>query len=540
MITKRITNIVLLAVSVLFLFGCARMDMPEDIRAVAGWEGRDPNSAEVFSFVVISDRTGDRTVGEWPIAVQEINLLKPDFVVCIGDLVEGYTEDLDEVHVQWDELELMVRQFDAPFFYCPGNHDVTNDMLLEEYIRRHGVDGRTYYSFDYRNYHFIILDSYTVQHHRDYLEEQLAWFKKDVAAAKSAEHIFVFFHHPKLDMGDVGEEFWSELASVLPTERVTVFNGHTHQLGYVEEGGLKALVLGPTGAGGLDGNDLSGKYRMYAHVAVDDEGPVVSLIPLHEIRTQSYAKLVENLKALSLVAHTVGVPNAGGQVTFEVMNPIEEPIQLSVKWDAMDWKVKPEVLDLTLVPQEHYEMTFDLAPSSENLSPPTAFAYFQVPVRDSNRTETLTRQAMVNVSSTYEENLTTGKPVKVSGGTQNGHLPEHAVDGMADQWSAWWATPGPQWLEVDLEKVYRLGSVQVFPYWDGSRYYQYTVEVSTDGRNWFQVADLSGNTALATEKGELHEFEVTRARYVRVNMLKNSANQAVHLVEVRVFEAEED
>ena len=540
MITKREVEMVFLIIFALFLFGCARMDMPEDIRAVAGWEGRDPNSTEAFSFVVISDRTGDRTVGEWPVAVREINLLKPDFVVCIGDLVEGYTEDLDEVREQWDELESLVQQFDAPFFYCPGNHDVTNDMLLEEYIRRHGVNGRTYYSFDYRNYHFIILDSYTVQHHRDYLEEQLGWFEQDVIAARNAEHVFVFFHHPKPDMGDVGEEFWSSLSSLLPTERATAFNGHTHTLGYSEEGGLTALVLGPTGAGGVDGNDLSGKYRMYAHVAVDDGGPVISLIPLHEIRTQSYAKLVQDLKALRLVAHTVGVPNAGGRVTFGMMNPLEEKIQLSVKWNARDWKIEPDFLDLTLEPREHYIMEFDLAPSSENPSPPIALAHIEVPVPDSNRTETLTRQAVVNVSSTYEENLTTGKSVKVSGGTQEGHFPEHAVDGMADQWSAWWATPGPQWLEVDLEKVYRLGSVRVFPYWDGSRYYQYTVEVSTDGRNWLQVADLSENTALATEKGELHEFEATRARFVRVNMLKNSANRAVHLVEVRVFEAEQD
>ena len=33
----------------------------------------------------------------------------------------------------------------------------------------------------------------------------------------------------------------------------------------------------------------------------------------------------------------------------------------------------------------------------------------------------------------YEENLTTGKPVTVSGGTQDGHPPEMAVDGLADR-----------------------------------------------------------------------------------------------------------
>jgi hypothetical protein len=35
----------------------------------------------------------------------------------------------------------------------------------------------------------------------------------------------------------------------------------------------------------------------------------------------------------------------------------------------------------------------------------------------------------------------------------------------------------------------------------------------------------------------MHKFNPAPACYVKVSMLKNSANPAVHLVEVRVFEA---
>ena len=79
--------------------------------------------------------------------------------------------------------------------------------------------------------------------------------------------------------------------------------------------------------------------------------------------------------------------------------------------------------------------------------------------------------------------------------------------------------------------------VQVVPHWDGVRYYQYTVDVSTDGEKWTQVADASKNAEVGTEKGYMHKFDAVKARYVRVNMLKNSSNPAVHLVEVRVYEA---
>ena len=90
---------------------------------------------------------------------------------------------------------------------------------------------------------------------------------------------------------------------------------------------------------------------------------------------------------------------------------------------------------------------------------------------------------------------------------------------------------------MDLEKEYNLGSVRIFPYWDGNRYYQYTVEVSTDGTNWKQVVDASKNTTPETDQGRMYQFAPTKGRYIRVNVLKNSDNQAVHLVEVRAYEA---
>ena len=134
----------------------------------------------------------------------------------------------------------------------------------------------------------------------------------------------------------------------------------------------------------------------------------------------------------------------------------------------------------------------------------------------------------------YERNLTTGKPATASS-IEAGHGPEYAVDGQINVDRAWWAAPYPQWLQVDLQGVYKLGSVRVYPYWDGSRYYRYTVELSVDAKSWVQVADMSQNTRPATESGDLLRFEPRDARYVRVNMLYNSANQGVHLVQVRVY-----
>ena len=132
--------------------------------------------------------------------------------------------------------------------------------------------------------------------------------------------------------------------------------------------------------------------------------------------------------------------------------------------------------------------------------------------------------------------IAVGKPVTVSGGSEPGHGPEQAVDGRTGG-GYWAASPYPQWLKIDLEKVESIDRVQICTFHDGERFYKYTVEVSPDGMNWIQVVDESQNTTPATRRGKLYTFKATAARYIKVNMLSNSANVGVHLTEVKVFRA---
>ena len=134
------------------------------------------------------------------------------------------------------------------------------------------------------------------------------------------------------------------------------------------------------------------------------------------------------------------------------------------------------------------------------------------------------------------KNLTTGKPVTASV-TEGGYGPENAVDGVVERDRAWWAGPYPQWLQVDLQAVHKVNKIEVFPFWDGHRYYQYTVSLSLDAKSWTLVADMSKNQNPSTPAGDSLDFKPTPARYIRVGMLKNSANAGVHVVEVRAYES---
>jgi hypothetical protein len=89
-----------------------------------------------------------------------------------------------------------------------------------------------------------------------------------------------------------------------------------------------------------------------------------------------------------------------------------------------------------------------------------------------------------------------------------------------------------------LGQARKIEAVRVITYWDDGhdpRRYKYRVLVSSDGQQWATVADMSQNEQPSTPAGFTHHFPPVNARYVRVEMLHNSANVGVHLAEVMVF-----
>jgi len=276
----------------LLLAGCVSHPVTTPATIAAGWQGRSPNTDQTFRFVVLSDRTGGHVPGDFENAIAEVNLLKPDFVICVGDLVEGYQKDESMLRSQWMEFEQIVSMLDAPFYYVPGNHDVgvagpgTTNINLQMYAERHGVCGKTYYSFDYKNCHFLVLNSITAAEDPKFCEEQLAFIRQDLVCAKKADHTFVFTHYPLW----TDTKTWPTLAQLLPRDKSTIFNGHWHRLSYHETNGIPSVVLSSTAAqtdGGV------GEEHSYAQVVVNHGQPSIALIPTGQIKPIGYAQKVD-------------------------------------------------------------------------------------------------------------------------------------------------------------------------------------------------------------------------------------------------------
>src|SRR5690242_7591922 len=63
------------------------------------------NKDRDFQFVIVTDRTGGHRPGVFGQAVKKINLLQPEFVISVGDLIEGGSEDNGQWALEWAEFQ---------------------------------------------------------------------------------------------------------------------------------------------------------------------------------------------------------------------------------------------------------------------------------------------------------------------------------------------------------------------------------------------------------------------------------------------------
>jgi 3',5'-cyclic AMP phosphodiesterase CpdA len=247
---------------------------------------------------------GDRTTGTpagLPIladAVTDANRLNPDFVMNIGDMVQGYntTEKWLE---QMCEYKAIMNRLECPWYPTPGNHDVYGGRFLEDLPRgQHEKDyeqhfGPLWYAFSHKNNWFIVLytdegnpetgeKSFTKPECQRMSDEQFDWLKSILKKASTADGIYVFQHHPRWLGGNYGDDWDKVHAAFVDTGNVkAVFAGHIHTMTFNEKDGIQYMTLATTG-GKLDRNDPeAGMMHEIHHVSVrKNHLPQITVLPV--------------------------------------------------------------------------------------------------------------------------------------------------------------------------------------------------------------------------------------------------------------------
>ncbi len=239
-------------------------------------------------FAVIGDNTGLSRPGVFDQAMIQLNWLQPDFVISVGDLIEGYTEDRARIASQWTAVENSVTKLGCPFIYAPGNHDIDNAETLDAWRERRGA---TYHSFTYKGALFLVLNTedpptpmspklasqfysmvdlmqsdpdkaekiidaymatdasgqkgeYSALEVVKFSDAQLGWIRHVLARHPKPQWTFVILHKPAWKMQSPD---FAKIQEMLAGRPHTVFAGHTHYFTHEVFDGHDYINMATTG-----------------------------------------------------------------------------------------------------------------------------------------------------------------------------------------------------------------------------------------------------------------------------------------------------
>lgn len=267
---KRILNISIVLLTFITLLACSNKKVE--------------NNDDSFSFAFLTDihlQPEKNAINGFKKAIGEVNKLKPDFVITGGDLI------MDALGVSYDRADSLYMIYEEassaflmPVYNTMGNHEVFG--LYE----RSGVDpdhqeykyamyekwlGKTYYSFNYKGWHFIILNSVQETDDRHYYGEidtkQMEWIEQDLLEVDPETPIVISTHIPFITVftqylyGEYAPEYHGlvventrEVLDLFAGHNLKiVLQGHLHFLEDIEVYGIHFITVGAVSGRWWDG-----------------------------------------------------------------------------------------------------------------------------------------------------------------------------------------------------------------------------------------------------------------------------------------------
>ncbi|MGW0737502.1 metallophosphoesterase family protein [Streptomyces sp. NPDC002851] len=198
--------------------------------------------------------TADDSGCAHPKTADLVKQIDPAFVLTMGD------NQYDDARLQDFEsyYDTTWGTFKEKTHPVPGNHETYDpDGALAGYRSYFGdiayPDGKSYYSYDQDNWHFIALDSNSFDD-----QEQLDWLAADLKA-NSKKCVAAYWHHPLFSSGEHGNDpvsrpVWKLLHDA---KAELVLGGHDHHYerfapqdpdGNADPNGIVELLAGTGGA----------------------------------------------------------------------------------------------------------------------------------------------------------------------------------------------------------------------------------------------------------------------------------------------------
>ena len=307
-----------------------------------------------FHFVVLGDSQFDDPAS-FNRMIDDIKHINPAFVVQVGDMIHGYTNNMDALRKQWDRFQSQIAPLGSiTFIPVPGNHDLHNafraaDRRVEAvYKEKWGATNRF---FDYKNSRFIVLNSDAPGKEEKIGAEQWSWLEQTLSSA-NAKHIFIFLHRPpySLENGDA-------LHSLLTQHPVKyVFYGHHHHYHYQKRDNITYVMTNSSGDSGQD-HALAGSFDHFLQVGVRDAITSLAVIKADSIVHPKAVAPEDNYNlyklAQGLAPKTVPLVNSADQwlMSIPLSNRTTKTLLVYTECRAADGRwthVPPKIAPLEL------------------------------------------------------------------------------------------------------------------------------------------------------------------------------------------------
>ena len=348
-----------------------------------------PKEEDTFHFVIYGDRTGGVPAGLNVLrqAVKDTNLMDPDFVLTVGDLIQGYNRP-DEWLFQMRRFKGIMEQLDMPWFPVAGNHDIYWDSRDPNRPNTHHEEnyemhfGPLWYAFEHKHSGFIVLfsdegnkETGEKNFRRPELQmvsdEQLEFLKKSLERFKDKKHVFLSLHHPRWIGGNYEGCNWPIVHKMLvDAGNVTaVFGGHIHRMRYDPQDGIDYYALATTGGSLSADMPEVGLLHHYNVVTVRPDGYSVATVPVGAVIdpkkfTQDYLGDVQIVRRMrpSPVENKLGITlegSANQMYKLTIPNPGSRSIEIEMTPKVgTDWQVVPDHQHVIVEPGQKSEVEF--------------------------------------------------------------------------------------------------------------------------------------------------------------------------------------